>query len=334
MDDQLKIKVTSVDNNGAITEFVTVPESSITRYCTDGENIQLYSTNQGAYPAIFNITSERSTEYDSKCYVYVEVTGDDPYTIEQSYFTEKTINMKTICLPENMMFYEYTVEVKGVTEANGYKTNDILTFSTILDNYTYVFQIKVNNLAQSIYAITLQTNTSYPNSILKGKSPMNTVDATLSGGSGSGATISINSESILKVTASYTGNYYTNSDIQAFDLPILNKYNHFTTYIEFKQPRIKNVLIEVNVEYENISTYQTVKANLIKAINEMFDLKPFSIGKTLNVSDIWKTISKVEGINRFIVVTPVDNIDCMPYELINLPAENLIINDIISSEYK
>ena len=79
---------------------------------------------------------------------------------------------------------------------------------------------------------------------------------------------------------------------------------------------------------------KTVKANLVKAINEMFDLKPFSIGKKLNVSDIWKTIGKIEGINRFIVITPVDNIDCMPYELINLPAENLIINDIINSENK
>lgn len=334
MDDQLKIKVTAV-NGGAITEYETIPENSITRYCTDGEGIELYSTNHGQYAAVFNITSERALDYDSKCYVYVEKRDEeDPEVIQQCYFTEKVINMKTICLPENMMFYEYTVEVKGVTEANGYKTNDILTFSTILDSYTYIFQIKVNNLAQSIYAITLQTNTSYPNVVLKGKSPMNTVDATLSGGSGSGATISISSESILKVTASYTGNYYTNSDIQAFDLPILNKYNHFTTYIEFKQPRIKNVLVEVNVEYENISTYQTVKANLVEAINDMFALKPFSIGKTLNVSDIWKTISKVEGINRFIVITPVDNIDCMPYELINLPAENLIINDIISSEYK
>lgn len=340
MDNQLKIKVLSVDSNGAIQEFITLPEDSITRYNTDGMEIKLTPFNQqGAEQATINITGTRVTEYDSKCYVYVEKYEQDPehpeqMIVTQCYFTEKVMNMKTICLPENMMFYEYAVELNGITEANGYKTNDILTYSTILDSYTYIFQVKVNNLASGIYTTTLQMNTSYPTNVLKGKSPMNTVDASLSGGSGNGATISITSESILKVTASYTGNYYTNTDIQAFDLPILNKYNHFTTYIEFKQPKIKNVMIEVNVEYENISTYQTVKANLVKAINEMFELKPFSIGKKLNVSDIWKTIGKVEGINRFIVVTPVDNIDCMPYELINLPAENLVINDVINSENK
>ena len=340
-DNQLKIKVLSVDGNGAITEFVTIPEDSITRYDPAGDGIRLTPLNQigTAKQAVINVTTDRVVDYDSKCYVYVqkhEPNPEDPgeMIITKSYFTEKIMNMKTICLPETMMFYEYEVELKGITEANGYKTNDILTFSTILDNYTYVFQVKVNNLASGVYTTTLQMNTSYPTTVLKGKSPMNTVDTSLFGGSGAGATISISSKSILKVTASYTGNYYTNVDIQAFDLPILNNYNHFTTYIEFKQPKIKNVLIEVNVEYENISTYQTVKANLVKAINEMFDLKPFSIGKKLNVSDIWKTIGKIEGINRFIVITPVDNIDCMPYELINLPAENLIINDIINSENK
>jgi uncharacterized phage protein gp47/JayE len=161
-----------------------------------------------------------------------------------------------------------------------------------------------------------------------------TLDASISTTRGAGGTISIASTSTINVYGSYTGNFYTNTDIQSADLPVLNKYNHFTTYIEFRQPLIKNVTIEVNVEYENVTNYQTVRNNVIAAINALFELQPYSIGSSLNVSDIWKAINSVEGVRRFNVVTPLNNIDTLPYELLMLPAENLIINDIINSEYK
>ena len=245
---------------------------------------------------------------------------------------------KVICLPENMEYYEYKVTLSGITEDNGYRTGDILKWSNTVDGITYTFIANIINLATQQYNISLQTNNNLVSNNLRGKSNLivnnDTLDASISTTRGAGGTISIASTSTINVYGSYTGNFYTNTDIQSADLPVLNKYNHFTTYIEFRQPLIKNVTIEANVEYENVTNYQTVRNNVIAAINALFELQPYSIGSSLNVSDIWKAINSVEGVRRFNVVTPLNNIDTLPYELLMLPAENLIINDIINSEYK
>ena len=246
---------------------------------------------------------------------------------------------KLICLPENMMFYEYTVNLNWdtITETNGYRTGDILKWTGTFDDIKYKFIINIINLASHICNITLQTNDSIASSNLRGKSNLlitnEPFDASDSNTRGAGGTFSIASNSTINVYGNYTGNFYTNSDIQSADLPTLNKYNHFTTYIEFRQPLIKNVVIEANVEYENVTNYQTVRNNVLAAVNALFDLQPYSIGSSLNVSDIWKAINSVEGVKRFNVVTPIDDINTLPYELLMLPTENLIINDIINSEY-
>lgn len=247
-------------------------------------------------------------------------------------------NTKTICLPTDMEYYEYSVSLNNITEANQYRNGDILRWSTTIDNTPYTFIINIINIMAQQYNISLQDKTGLISSNLRGKNNLmvtnDTLDASTSTTRGSGGTISIASTSTINVYGSYTGNFYTNADIQSADLPTLNKYNHFTTYIEFKQPLIKNVTIEANVEYENVTNYQTVRNNVIAAVNKLFELQPYSIGSTLNVSDIWKAINDVEGVKRFNVITPLNNIDTLPYELLMLPAENLIINDIINSEYK
>lgn len=247
-------------------------------------------------------------------------------------------DVKTICLPTNMEYYEYKVSLSNITEGNGYRTGDILKWTNTVDGITYTFIANIINLGTQQFNISLQTENGLISNNLRGKSNLlvtsDTFDASTSTTRGSGGTISIMSNSTINVYGSYTGNFYTNADIQSADLPVINKYNHFTTYIEFKQPLIKNVTIEANIEYENVTNYQTVRNNVIAAINALFDLQPYSIGSSLNVSDIWKAINSVEGVRRFNVITPLNNIDTLPYELLMLPAENLIINDIINSEYK
>ena len=247
---------------------------------------------------------------------------------------------KVICLPESMEYYEYTVTLNGINTGNGYRTGDILKWSNVVDNIVYTFTINVLSLGQNpTYKIELQTSLNgVASTNLRGKSNLmitgDTLDASSSMTRGTGGTITITSESTVNVYGSYTGNFYTNSDIQSADLPVLNKYNHFTTYVEFKQPLIKNVTIEANVEYENVTNYQVVRNNVIAAVNALFDLQPYSIGSPLNVSDVWKAINSVEGVKRFTVISPLNDINTLPYELLMLPAENLIINDIINSEYK
>lgn len=247
---------------------------------------------------------------------------------------------KTLCFPEDMQFYDYSVTLNGITQANGYVNGDILTYLIEAGIYTLDFTVEVLSVSSQLFKVTVTPRSgkyaNIPTEILKGKLPIKIEDQPLlhNGTIVSNATISISSSSILDMYANYTGNYYTNADIQAADLPILNKYNHFTTYMEFKQPHLKNLNIEIDLEYDDVTNYQTTKTNVINAINALFELQPYSMGATCNVSDIWKAVNSVQGVKRFNVLNPVNNIDCMPYEVFNLPAENLIINDIFNSEFK
>lgn len=241
-----------------------------------------------------------------------------------------------ICLPSDMQYYQYNVTVENISE---YLSGDTLHYITPDNKYNFI--VNIINPQQNQVSVYLDNNPTI--TTLRGKDPLLVSQASLSYTRPSAnddpnlprtATISITSTNTVNISSSYTGNFYSNTDIQSVDMPVIDKYNHFTTYIEFKQPRIKNINIDVTIEYENVVTYQDVKNNVITAIMDIFKITPYYIGKTLNVSDIWKAINSVSGVKRFIVTTPINNIDCKPFELIVLPKENLIIHDVLNSEYK
>jgi len=334
----LKLKVLSVVDAGTtidkietfeITDgegnVVSPDQEVLTHYRAIGNNIEIQDQGESrGRDALFRITGKQVSIYNKQTIMY------DTYSEK---YIEDGQNIKSFGLPYEMQYYLYNVSVKGFTQTNGYTSKDVLSYTIFVDNYMYTFTIRPNNIDTQDFNITLEIDDHYPTNILRGKSSINVQDMPFTEDSSgeNQALITISSESTVNVYGSYTGNYYTNVDIQAADLPIIDKYNHFTTYLEFKQPHIKNINIELNVEYENVSTYQDTKAEITKAIFGLFDIKPYSIGAGLNVSDVWKAVNNIKGIKRFNVVTPIDNIDCMPYELIVLPAENLIINDIITN---
>lgn len=236
--------------------------------------------------------------------------------------------------PNDMQFYEYSATIVDATLANGYTSTDILEYvvNTYYGSYTFRATISNPNTGECLVKLIRQGDpTQY--SVLRGKEPININNMPLSyvsgtSGAGTGATITITSTSTINLYANYTGNYYSDSDIQSIDIPTIEKYNHFTTYLEFKQPKSKNVNIELDVEYENNVTASEVKNKIINAVHSIFNITPYYIGKPLNVSDIWKAVNSVKGVRRFIVVSPVDNIECKPYEFITLLSNGLVINDI------
>lgn len=253
--------------------------------------------------------------------------------------TAGTDSNNNICLPSNMQFYTYTPTYSGLTWENGYRTGDRLVCSQV--DTAYKFRVTVlNALAKnSSYLCEISNDGGRTYSeVLRGREPVVFQNIPLiyetTEGMGTGGTLSIDSSSTLEVKTSYVGNFYTNKDIQAVDLPIIDQYNHFTTYLEFKQPKIKNVSVNVEIVYSNVINYLDVKTKVIEAINGVFDITPYYIGKPLNVSNIWKAIGKIEGIERFNVLYPTNNINCEPYELIMLPKENLYITDILNQDFK
>ena len=328
-----KIKVEAVTTDGVHTGIISdcsLLEEYRTRYinCTTGIiTATLDDPSHTGTNATFEIVSTQTHEYSGSKVRWYPLAEPPRYELTG-------VNIKRLALPEDLQYYEYALTYNNITETAGYRTGELLTYETIIDNYKYIFDITIKNIATQEFKVKLAIDNNYPSEILRGKSNLNLENVEVIGGSGMGGTITVSSTATLKATGSYIGNFYSNSDIQAADLPTINKYNHFTTYIEFKQPRIKNVKLNIVLEYENVSNYQSVKKNVITAINNVFEITPEYLGKSLDVSKIWKAINSVEGIKRFLVVDPINNIDCMPYELIMLPEENLIIQDILNDEVK
>lgn len=328
-----RLRVDAVRTDGVNTGIISqcsLLNDYVTSYvnCTTGAiTATLDNQAHSGTGATFHITSTLTGAYTG--------TKVRWYPLAEPPRYEPTgVNTKRLALPEELQYYEYSLNYNNITETAGYRTGEVLTYETIIDNFKYHFDITIKNIATQEFKVKLAIDNDYPSEVLRGKSNLNLENVEIIGGSGSGGTITVSSTSTLKATGSYIGNFYSNVDIQAADLPTINKYNHFTTYIEFKQPRIKNVKLNVVLEYENVSNYQTVKKNVITAINNVFEITPDYLGKSLDVSKIWKAINSVDGIKRFLVVDPISNIDCMPYELIMLPEENLIIQDILNDEVK
>lgn len=265
-----------------------------------------------------------------------EIPGRSSY-IYYAYNNKITLNIpfnqttQKLALPDNINYYEYYVVVEGLTASNGYKTGDILTYIEPYSNYR--FNIKVLDNTTGMYNITIEKQLGYPSSVLKGKKKISIIDEEIIDPNilGTGAKINISSNSCVTLYANYLGNFYSNADIQRSDIPTIEKYNHFTTFLEFKQPRVKNIYVDLSVEFENVVTASEVKNNIIRVVNKLFDITPYYLGKTFSVSDLWKAVSLVEGVKRLIVNAPTDNITALPYELISLPSTNLTIRDI--SEY-
>lgn len=258
-------------------------------------------------------------------------------------------NYVDLCIPsllESMELYKYNVTAKGITYQNGYRTGDLLYYAYTGNGSSgvYYFNVKVANVESGALEIFLSKDLigGKPEPKMAGHDQIKLDEVKLERYSGPGsmvsgmqtATISIESTPAIMIYGSTVGDAYSVKETEARDKSIIDKYNHFTTYIEFKQPRVKNTNIELTVEYENNNSYLQTKQNIIDAVHNVFELTPYYIGKTINVSEIWKAVNSVEGVKRFIVHTPTQDIHCEPFEFIMLPENNLIINDILTSTFK
>lgn len=201
----------------------------------------------------------------------------------------------------------------------GYKTNDIVYVLDENDNPTDLC-LRISNVDSlgSVLSVVWLKDT------LIGKSITGTMNTTGGSGAGlvlvitgnadtagSGATISITSSDNLYVQASFTGNRIDTSDVNYYDEPIIKKYNHFTTYLEFKQPEIypQGIRAQISIDKNAQVAAGVVIQNVKNNITELFDITPDYIGKGLKLSDIYKAISKTEHVSWCKVLNPIDNVE-------------------------
>ena len=360
---------TNIKNDGnwtKILEVTEVPSSIGAGDWTDWFTTNLYqpgktSLNKGWVKynryviEIYSHTSPNADKSGGKVYIQQlkAIYSEYSKTEDQTHFVS-TINYNnngavSMCIPgfpEEMNYYKYSVNISGLTQQVGYRTGDVVSFRYDANGSSsvYFFHVQIINIDNGIYEVTLSKNTQVGTSDLTGKDKITIEDAKLQYmtsankygdvAEGDEATITIESEPSVQVFGSAIGNAYDKEDVEALDQPIIDQYNHFTTYIEFRQPRVKNANITLSVEYDDSYTYITTKNKIVEAVHKIFELTPYYIGKDLNVSDIWQAVNKVKGIKRFIVDYPTTNIHCEPFEFIMLPENNLVINDILNTTFK
>ena len=128
---------------------------------------------------------------------------------------------------------------------------------------------------------------------------------------GTGGKINISSEENLQVEASFIGNKIDSNDILYLDQPIINKYNHFTTFLEFKQPEITQIGITAYVKIVKNApiTSGIILQNVKNNIAKLFEITPDYIGKGLKLSDIYKAITNTKYVEWAKIVEPTDNVD-------------------------
>ena len=127
-------------------------------------------------------------------------------------------------------------------------------------------------------------------------------------------TIKIESASNMEVDASFTGNRISKEVIDSIDQVTINEYNHFTTSVEFKQPKVTQVDVKVMATLEPDASrssaliIQDIKNN----ITDLFTITPDYMGKGLRISDIYLATMKVAGVSYCKVALPSDNVIVPP----------------------
>lgn len=175
--------------------------------------------------------------------------------------------------------------------------------------------------------------TSYPNGDGSGTGLTINISMALASGNGQNGTISIDSNNNIEVASSFVGNRIDNQDTSHLDQPIIEKYNHFTTYMEFVQPKVRQVPITINAF---LSTSASITSNMIiqeikNNVSKLFEITPDYIGKGLKLSDIYTAVMSTPNVQWCKVLDPVDNIEAEVDEF--LISTYITVNEVIK-EYK
>lgn len=262
------------------------------------------------------------------------------------------INMPNPASLDDTFVYTAELELEGGRiplgkGGTGYKPNDIVEINgtdgqlrlrvATVDNSGAVLGIVWLNRVTygNKYDGEFDTTLVIPQSGSTGTGLKLTINSQLGSGKdgvpGSGGTISITSKNNLQVECTFTGNRIETRTINNVDQPIMEQYNHFTTYMEFKQPEITQVDIRIEAELAQTAkvTSGVILQNIRNNVQHLFDITPDYIGKGLKLSDIYSAVMKTEYVNWCRVITPLDNINVDKNGLLIL--SNLEITEVIKT---
>ena len=135
---------------------------------------------------------------------------------------------------------------------------------------------------------------------------------------GNGATIKIESNNNLSFSGTFVGNRIDTKDVNYLDQPIIKRYNHFTTFLEYVQPQIVplDITLTVSLNTNANLTSSMIIQNIQNNIRNLFNIVPEYIGKGVKISDIYTAVMNVPNVNWCRVNYPNGNIDILEYEML------------------
>lgn len=204
-------------------------------------------------------------------------------------------------------------DIVSIDASNGELTAKVVTVNSFGEVLTVSWENNLSLVANytGAFATTLVTSPGESTGtglILDITSHMN---SGWNGVPGQNATISISSSNNLQTEASFVGNRIDSQNINYLDQPIINQYNHFTTFLEFKQPEIVQVGITIHA---SLSTSASITSGIIiqnikNNVRKLFDVTPDYIGKGLKLSDIYEAVTSTPNVEWCNVIAPLSNID-------------------------
>lgn len=225
---------------------------------------------------------------------------------------------------------------------SGYKPNDIVS----IDGTNNVLQLRVvttdtygtvktvvwvnNTSVGTNYTGTYATSLYIASTGSTGTGLTVSITGTATSGTGdvlgSGATLNISSADNLSVETQFIGNRIDEQNINFLDQPIINKYNHFTTFLEFCQPEIIQQGITINVSLNPTSsrTSALIIQDIKNKVAELFAINSKSIGRGLKLSDLYYAVKQISEVEWCKVIEPLDNVNILPYGLMVYSHINVI----------
>lgn len=107
------------------------------------------------------------------------------------------------------------------------------------------------------------------------------------------------------------------------DYAFIKKMNHFTTEINYKDPKIKRIDLSLRVVYDLDAEVSLVKNDVETYLTNLFEAKPGIIGSPVRLSTIYSTVMSVEGVKYCVINFPTSDIEADVNEILYLTNTNI-----------
>lgn len=109
------------------------------------------------------------------------------------------------------------------------------------------------------------------------------------------------------------------SDYQfLIDYAYIKKMNHFTTEINYRDPKIKRIDIDLRVVYDTDADVASVRNNVEAAVSDLFQVQPGIIGRSMRLSEIYAAVMSVDGVKYCVINSPTSDIEADVNEILYL----------------